>query len=179
MSAPITPLLKQEKGSFIEQLKDIYEHSKWVAEALYEQRKQLAHSPSEIQASVTQTMHDIIENADHETQLALLRAHPDLAGKAALAGELTTASTNEQAGAGLDQLSAPELERFLALNTAYRDKFGFPFIMAVKGATKDQILAGFENRLPNPPTIEFRYALDEVHKIASFRLAALPTALWG
>ncbi|WP_417553709.1 2-oxo-4-hydroxy-4-carboxy-5-ureidoimidazoline decarboxylase [Marinomonas fungiae] len=179
MGATETALVKQDKDSFINQLKDIYEHSTWLAEALYEQRDTLTKHPDGIRVAVTQAMHDIVEAADHSTQLALLRAHPDLAGKAALAGELTGASTSEQAGAGLDQLTPPELERFLALNFSYHDKFGFPFIMAVKGATKDQILEGFEARLPNDVATEFRRALNEVHKIAGFRLAALPNALWG
>ena len=120
----------------------------------------------------------MIRKTENNTQLTLLRAHPDLGGKAALAGELTQSSSNEQAGAGLDQLTPPELKRFLALNMSYRDKFGFPFIMAVKGANKAQILAGFEARLPNNVDKEFRRALDEVHKIAGFRLAALPQEYW-
>ncbi|SBS29287.1 Uric acid degradation bifunctional protein PucL [Marinomonas aquimarina] len=179
MTSTILPLLKQDKDSFIKHLKDIYEHSKWLAEALYEQRDTLANHPDGIQSAVTEAMHDIIEAADHSTQLALLRAHPDLAGKAALAGELTDASSNEQAGAGLDQLTPPELKNFLALNMSYREKFDFPFIMAVQGATKAQIVEGFEARLPNDVETEFRRALNEVHKIAGFRLAALPKELWG
>ena len=179
MNTASTPLLEQDKDSFINHLKDIYEHSKWVAEALYETRDSLKHHRDGPQTAITQAMHDIIEAADHSTQLALLRAHPDLAGKAALAGQLTDASTSEQAGAGLDQLTPPELERFLALNEAYRDKFGFPFIMAVKGATKDQILEGFEARLPNSVEAEFRRALNEVHKIAGFRIKALPKSVWS
>lgn len=179
MSFTTLPLLEQDKESFINNLKDIYEHSKWVAEALYEQRDTLANHPDGVQVAVAQTMHDIVEAADHSTQLALLRAHPDLAGKAALAGELTDASTSEQAGAGLDQLTPPELKNFLALNMSYREKFDFPFIMAVKGATKEQIVEGFEARLPNSVEEEFRRALNEVHKIAGFRLAALPQAFWG
>ncbi|WP_067094134.1 2-oxo-4-hydroxy-4-carboxy-5-ureidoimidazoline decarboxylase [Marinomonas atlantica] len=179
MSNHKTSLLELDKDSFINHLKDIYEHSKWVAVALYEQRDALKAHSEGLQYSVAQAMQDIVENADHSTQLALLRAHPDLAGKAALAGELTDASSNEQAGAGLDTLSPMELEYFLALNTGYRDKFGFPFIMAVRGATKDQIIEGFEARLPSTQEKEFRHALNEVHKIAGFRLQDLPEELWG
>lgn len=171
-------LLEQDKDCFINHLKDIYEHSKWVAVALYEQRDVLKAHAEGLQHSVAQVMQDIVEQADYRTQLALLRAHPDLAGKAALAGELTDASSNEQAGAGLDHLSPPELEHFLSLNTAYRDKFGFPFIMAVRGATKSQIIDGFEARLPNSSEKEFRHALNEVHKIAGFRLQDLPKECW-
>lgn len=171
-------LLEQDKDSFVNHLKDIYEHSKWVAAALYEQRDALKTHPEGLQFSVAQVMQDIVEQADHGTQLALLRAHPDLAGKAALAGELTDASSNEQAGAGLNHLSPSELEHFLSLNTGYRDKFGFPFIMAVRGATKDQIIERFETRLPNAPEKEFRHALNEVHKIAGFRLQDLPEYFW-
>ncbi|MEI8633028.1 2-oxo-4-hydroxy-4-carboxy-5-ureidoimidazoline decarboxylase [Vibrio sp. PP-XX7] len=118
-------------------------------------------------------MQTIVDQSSDIEKLTLLRAHPDLAGKAALSGALTDASQSEQAGAGLDQCSAQELARFLHLNERYRDKFGFPFIMAVKGATKAQILAGFEARMLNGWQAEFERALHEVHKIAGFRLAAL------
>jgi OHCU decarboxylase len=104
---------------------------------------------------------------------ALILAHPDLAGKLALAGELTAESTGEQAGAGLDRLTPDELARFTALNDAYRARFGFPFIMAVKGKSKADILAGFERRLGNMPAQEEATALAEIDRIALLRLADL------
>jgi len=113
----------------------------------------------------------LVDECDDEVKLALLRLHPDLAGKAALSGKLTDASTSEQAGAGLDQCTADELARFANYNDAYKAKFGFPFIMAVKGATKQKILAGFEARIDNSVPEEFQMALTQVHKIAEFRLA--------
>lgn len=174
---PVTTDVRQlDKAQFMQHFQDVYEHSPWLAEQLYDQRGAL--SPDDLKDAVAQALYRMVETADHETQLALLRAHPDLAGKAALAGELTQASKGEQAAAGLDQLTPPEMERFLALNLSYRDKFGFPFIMAVKNANKTDILAGFEARLPHDLKTEFRRALDEVHAIARFRLDALPDSLW-
>ena len=103
----------------------------------------------------------------------LICAHPDLAGKAALAGELTDASTSEQAGAGLDTLSKEEFDRFHRLNEAYKSKFGFPFILAVKGHDKHSILASFENRLENEQDDERIEALRQISEIARFRLEAM------
>jgi OHCU decarboxylase len=113
--------------------------------------------------------------ASKAEQLGVLRAHPDLAGKLAIAGELTEDSRNEQAGAGLDRLSPAEHARFTELNTAYMEKFGFPFIIAVKGLTKDDILAAFEARIGNATAVEFETAKKQVERIALLRLtAALP-----
>lgn len=171
-------LLSLDKASFINALKDIYEHSEWVAEGLFEQRNALASSSLPLHDAVRDAMRALVDQANHERKLALLCAHPDLAGKAALEGELTHASTNEQAGAGLDQCTPEELATFTELNDTYRSKFGFPFIMAVKGATKEQILAGFKERVPNDRDTEFDQALNEVHKIAGFRLGDFPTEFW-
>ena len=101
---------------------------------------------------------------------ALLCAHPDLAGRLALSRGLTADSTGEQAAAGLDRLSPTELERFTALNARYRDRFGIPFVMAVKGRTKQEIVAAFEHRLDNTADQEFDAALAEVERIALLRL---------
>jgi OHCU decarboxylase len=106
-------------------------------------------------------------------QLALINAHPDLAGKAAVRGELTASSTAEQAGAGISECTAEEFSRFTQLNDAYKAKFGFPFIMAVKGSNRHQILAAFEERIHNSPEQEFACALAEINKIALFRLQQL------
>ncbi|EKV28673.1 5-Hydroxyisourate Hydrolase (HIUase) [Caenispirillum salinarum AK4] len=153
-----------DDATFVETFGDLFEHSPWVAERVARARPF---------ASVTE-MHDMmmgaVEAAEDDEKLSLLRAHPDLAGKAALAGELTHASTGEQASAGLDTLTPEEMERFTELNTAYSMRFGFPFIMAVKGADKARILAGFEGRLGNARTDEMQRALAEVGKIAWLRL---------
>ena len=100
----------------------------------------------------------------------LILAHPDLAGRLALAGALTAESTQEQAGAGLDRLSAEELAKFTSLNDSYRARFGFPFIVAVKGRCNGDILAAFEKRLRNDADAETRTALAEIDRIAAFRL---------
>jgi OHCU decarboxylase len=106
-----------------------------------------------------------------EAKRALILAHPDLAGKLALSKRLTSESTQEQAGAGLDRLSAEELDRFTELNAAYRARFGFPFIMAVKGRTKAEIIAAFELRLGNDARTEFATALAQIDHIAALRIA--------
>ena len=118
-------------------------------------------------------MADCVDNAATEQQLALIRAHPDLAGKAQLAGELTADSTEEQARAGLDHCSAEEFARFQALNAAYWEKFGFPFVMAVRNSDRAAILDAFAARLENDFELEFETALLEIHKIARLRLDSM------
>jgi 2-oxo-4-hydroxy-4-carboxy-5-ureidoimidazoline decarboxylase len=118
-------------------------------------------------------MADLLLSAGHAEQLALINAHPDLAGKAAVRGELTEASTSEQSGAGIHECTAEEFQRFTELNDAYKAKFAFPFIMAVKGSNRHQILAAFEERIHNSTEAEFTRALTEINKIALFRLQAL------
>jgi 2-oxo-4-hydroxy-4-carboxy-5-ureidoimidazoline decarboxylase len=113
---------------------------------------------------------DAIAKAAPQEQLALLDAHPDLAGRAAVAGELTAESRGEQAGAGLDRLTAAEFARFTDLNDRYRARFGFPFILAVKGADKHTILAAFEARIGNDRDTELRTALEQVARIVRFRI---------
>lgn len=153
---------------FIARFGAIYEHSPWVAE-----RACAEIGLSDDIERIAEVMSEVVDNASAERQLALLRAHPDLAGKARLAEELTEASASEQASAGLDQCSAEELERFRRLNVAYRNKFGFPFIMAVRDANRAEILDAFERRLANDVAVEFETALAEVHRIARLRLAAI------
>ena len=118
-------------------------------------------------------MADCVDNASLDRQMALIRAHPDLAGKAQLAGKLTLDSTTEQSQAGLDQCSAAEYAQFQTLNAAYHEKFGFPFIMAVRASSRAQILTAFAARLEDDATTEFETALQEIHKIASLRLQAM------
>lgn len=153
---------------FIARYGGIYEHSPWVAE----QVAPLATDLDDIECLAT-LMADCVDNAGTEQQLALIRAHPDLAGKAQVAGELTADSTAEQASAGLDRCSKVEYERFQALNDAYKDKFGFPFVMAVRDRSRAEILDAFSARLQNDYDLEFETALEEIHKIARLRLEAM------
>lgn len=161
-----TALNALSKLEFVEVLGGIFERSPWVAEGVWAKR------PFASSAELHEAMCAVVAAAGAEEQLALIRAHPDLAGKAALAG-LTAASSQEQAGAGLDRLTEDEYRRFHRLNDAYRTRFGFPFILAVKGHTRASILAAFEARLPNTPEVERERALAEIYSIARFRLAAL------
>jgi OHCU decarboxylase len=117
-------------------------------------------------------MRTTVDGADDAHKDALIMAHPDLVGKLALGGGLTKASTQEQAGAGLDQCSEEELRRFTDFNSSYREKFGFPFIVAVKGMNRADILEQFTLRLKNDKTTERETALMEIHKIARFRIEA-------
>lgn len=154
-------------ADFIATLSGIYEHSPWVAEAIVAQR------PFASVALLAQAMADAVAQAGEEAQMALIRAHPQLAGKAAIAGELTESSTREQRGAGLDQCSPEEFARLTELNEAYQQSFDFPFILAVKGHTRDSILANMAARLPNDVASERAEALRQIDHIARFRLDAL------
>jgi OHCU decarboxylase len=153
---------------FITRFSGIYEHSAWVAE---EAAPFVADSRD--MDAIAIVMADCVDNASTERQLELIRAHPDLAGKAQVAGDLTADSTSEQSSAGLDQCSAEEYDRFQALNTAYHDKFGFPFVMAVRNSSRTEILEAFASRLGNDPDTEFETALAEIHTIARLRLQAM------
>ena len=149
--------------AFITQFGEIAEHSPWVAEEATLDR------PYATLADMRAAFIDAVSDSDQALQLALLRAHPDLATKA----KLTTDSTNEQKGAGLDTLSANEFAKFTTLNDQYKARNGFPFIFAVKGATKHQILASFEARIKNAKDLEFQTAILQVCRIISFRLEAM------
>jgi OHCU decarboxylase len=158
------------RDEFVAAFADIYEHSPWVAEKAYD----LGQGPELDQVeTLHQRMSDILLSADHASQLALINAHPDLAGKAAVQGQLTEASTHEQAGAGIHQCTAEEFSRFTELNDAYKAKFKFPFIMAVKGSNRHQILAAFETRIHHSAVTEFKEALAQINKIALLRLLTL------
>jgi len=145
----------------------VYEHSPWVAEQSY---PEFVQKPPKVAVDLAALMSRIMRAAKAKEQLALIRAHPDLAGKAALAGELTDESTSEQKGAGLDQCSADEFARFIELNAAYVARFGFPFIIAVKGHDRGSILQAFEDRLQNSHDAEFTEALRQIDQIAKFRI---------
>lgn len=156
-----------DAGAFEARLAHVFEHAPWVA------RRAAARRPFAGREELRRAMVAVIEAASEAEQLALLRGHPDLAGKAAIAGDLTADSKREQRGAGLDRLTPDEYERFHALNRTYQQRFGFPFILAVKGKTKDDILAAFSQRAGNGRAAEFREALGQVGRIAGFRLADL------
>ncbi len=148
------------REAFVAAFGGVAEHSPWVAE------KAWARRPFADCEALIQAFADGLRQAPREAKLTLIRAHPDLATRA----RLTVESTGEQAGAGLDRLSAREFERFTRLNDSYKTRFGFPFIFAVKGATKHQILAAFEERVGNDPDVEFETALAQIARIFRFRL---------
>lgn len=155
------------RAEFVEHFKDLYEHSPWVAEGVYDSGLNEQHAQRD---SLHTSFVEIMLAAEKAKQLALINAHPDLAGKAAIAGELTEASTSEQSGAGIQDCSPEEFTEFTQLNADYKAKFGFPFIKAVKGSNRHQILAAFRERIHNSPEQEFTQALIEINKIAGFRL---------
>jgi 2-oxo-4-hydroxy-4-carboxy-5-ureidoimidazoline decarboxylase len=145
----------------------IFERSPWVAQ------RATAARPFATAAALHHAMVDAVARAPHEAQLALLRAHPDLAGKEAQAGALTQASQEEQKSAALDRLSRQEMEWIDRANAQYKTRFGFPFIICVRNHDKRGILQAFAQRLDNAPEIEFATALNEVYQIARLRLEAL------
>jgi 2-oxo-4-hydroxy-4-carboxy-5-ureidoimidazoline decarboxylase len=151
-------------ADFIARFGDVAEHSPWVAEGAANAR------PFASREAMIAAFEKVLAAASPAAQLALIRAHPDLAGKAAVAGGLTDESRREQAGAGLASLTPEEFARFTALNEAYRTRFGFPFVFAVKGATKHQILAAFAARLAHGREVEFTTALKQVMRIVRLRL---------
>lgn len=138
----------------------IFEHSPWVANRAW-QRRPFADSEALFRA-----MFNEVETADREAKLTLVRAHPDLGEHA----RMSDASIGEQSSVGLDRMSVGDYKRLQTLNRAYREKFGFPFLFAVKGSTVADILAALERRLEAPPEDEFKEALAQVYQIASFRL---------
>jgi OHCU decarboxylase len=159
------------RTGFVARYGGVYEHSAWIAEAVWD----AGALPEDLDAMAA-AMAARVEAAGDAAQLALLRAHPDLAGKLALRGDLTPESTSEQAGAGLDRCTQGEFAEFQRLNDAYQARFGFPFILAVKGYDRAAILDAFRRRVDNDPATEFREALDQVHRIARLRLEAIFSA---
>lgn len=158
------------RDAFIDRFGGVYEHSVWIAAAVFDSGLTKIHNTRD---GLSAAMESVLEAADETAHLKLIRAHPDLAGKAALAGKLTADSTSEQAGAGLDQCSTEELAEFTRLNSAYTEKFSFPFIIAVKGLNRHDILAAFRTRLTNNADQERATALKQINKIARLRLDAL------
>ena len=155
------------EDEFVEIFGGVYEHSPWIAAQVWRLGLDPSHDcVSQLAAVLAQT----VDQAGRQQQLDLIIAHPDLAGKAAQTGELTAESTSEQAGAGIDQCTPEEFEKFQTYNDAYKKKFSIPFVMAVKGSNRHLILAAFEERLHNDNEAELNRAIEEIHRIAGFRL---------
>lgn len=158
------------REDFVARFGGVFEHSPWVAERAF----LAGHIREPLTAGgVHDAMAAAFREAPAEQRLGVLTAHPDLAGRLAVAGELTPESTAEQASAGLDRLTPAEHERFSELNSAYVARFGFPFIIAVKGLDKEAILGAFERRIENSEEEEFATACGEVERIALLRLTAM------
>jgi OHCU decarboxylase len=155
------------REEFVERFGPVFEDSPWVAEAAWERR------PFEDFSALHEALERAMWEAPRERQLALIRAHPDLAGKAAVAGELTPESASEQASAGLDRLSPEEFEAFTAMNREYRERFGMPMIVCVREHTRESILRSARRRLGNSTEEEVQAALGEISKIARLRLEEL------
>lgn len=153
-----------DRAAFTTALGHLFEHSPWVAEETWPQRP--FRDPAHLHAALCGTM----RGATRERQLALIRAHPDLAGRLAQQNQLTAESTREQASAGLNQLTAAELAEFQRLNAAYLSRFGFPFIICARLSNKSAILAAMQARGGSTPEQEFQTALGEIEKIAQLRL---------
>jgi 2-oxo-4-hydroxy-4-carboxy-5-ureidoimidazoline decarboxylase len=160
----LADLNQADRAAFTAALGHLFEHSPWVAEETWPQRP--FGSAAALHAALCATL----RAAAPEKQLALIRAHPDLAGRLARQKKLTADSAREQAGAGLDQLTDAELAAFTRNNDAYRAKFGFPFIICARLNAKAAILAAMADRLPNTPAAELAAALAEIEKIAWLRL---------
>ena len=187
---------KPTRAEFVTRYGSIYEHSPWVAAQSYEEAYEI-DDPDRL----AEIFAKHVNAADHETKLALIRAHPDLAGRAAVGAhaegnrsepgpgvglrtatagdhplnDLTPASRQEQQSAGLDGCTPQEYARFHDLNARYKQKFHFPFIMAVRNSNRYEILKAFEQRLKNDPETEFITAMQEIHKIAKLRLTTNAT----
>jgi 2-oxo-4-hydroxy-4-carboxy-5-ureidoimidazoline decarboxylase len=153
-----------DKWSFVADLADVFEQSPWVAEGVLRQR------PFTTLKSLYDAMVGEVSAADAAQQLALIAAHPDLAGKAARQGSLSADSQQEQTSSGLDRLSDEEFDSFHRLNTEYRSRFGFPFIICVRRHSKDSILQQFAKRLQHGRDAEIMAALSEIFRIAALRL---------
>jgi len=166
MAYTLEELNQKDQQGFVDAVGSIWEHSPWVSEQAWGKR------PFSSVDELFNTMETEVEEAEMQKKLDLLNAHPDLGGKV----KMTDESVQEQKGAGLDQLSAEEHAEFLDLNKQYTEKFGFPFIIAVKGHNKDSIKAAMKERIDNDRDTELNTALKEIYKIARFRLDDLVEA---
>jgi OHCU decarboxylase len=165
--APASRPSRMNRNEFIARFGGIFEHSPWIAERAFDLELGPAHDSA---VGLHNALARIFRSASDDRRLEVLTAHPDLAGKLAQAKRLTVESTSEQASAGLDALTDEERKTFTELNAAYVRKFGFPFIIAVKGRTKDEILVAFRTRINNDRSEEFATACGEVERIALLRL---------
>ena len=154
-------------AAFVERFGGVYEHSPWVAEQSFNAAANVTMDER------AQPFDRWAHSVDYDSKLQLIRAHPDMAGRAAVRGELTAESTSEQSSAGIDQCTDEEYTQFVALNEAYKRKFDFPFIMAVRNSNRHKILAAFAIRIENDADTEFETAMREIHKIARLRLEAM------
>jgi OHCU decarboxylase len=156
-----------DREAFLERFGPVFEYSPWVAEEAWRGR------PFDGRADLAAAFHEALLNAPEERQVLLIRAHPELAGRAAEEGALTADSAREQSSAGLDRLTPDELEAFARINRDYRERFELPFVVCVREHTKDSILATAEERLRNSRAEEVRTALGEIAKIGALRLEDL------
>jgi 2-oxo-4-hydroxy-4-carboxy-5-ureidoimidazoline decarboxylase len=154
---------RTDRPTFVATVGWVFEHSPWVAERAFDSR------PFGDFNALHAAMVEQVERANPAESLALIQAHPDLGTRA----RLSEASAGEQTGAGLDSLAPAEFEQLQRLNADYRARFGFPFLLAVKGSTKHDILRALQARMENSPEDEFREALRQVYRIARFRLEDL------
>ncbi len=160
----LAELNRMDQRAFVTALGEVFEHAPWVAEQAHAAR------PFATVAALYQAMTDAVRGSPEDRRLALIKGHPDLAGKAARAGTMTQDSKAEQASAGLDRLSNDEFANFHRLNEAYRAKFGMPFIICVRRHGKDSIMRQFERRLHDDAAVERRTALEEIFRIIALRL---------
>ncbi len=164
----LAALYAEGTAAFVARLGFLFEHSPWVVQRAF------ARGPFADEDDLLGAAKEVLAAASVTERLALIRAHPELAGKAAIMGALSDASKAEQKGAGLDRLTPEEFQRLHALNAAYGARHGFPFIMCVGLSDKTQILAALEARVPNATAAEIDTAVAEICKIARLRLLALP-----
>ena len=160
----IDDAVRLDRGAFVTRFGGVFEDSPWIAGAAWD------FGPFRSVAELHRTMVAAVDAAPPSVRLALIRAHPDLAGKAAIAGALGPESTREQVAAGLDRLTPEQHARVLSLTAEYRERFGFPFVVCAREHTADSIITGAEARLAHDPDVEERAALAEIAKIAALRL---------
>jgi 2-oxo-4-hydroxy-4-carboxy-5-ureidoimidazoline decarboxylase len=165
----VRELNAMDRASFVAALEPVAERSPWVVDRAWR------HRPFVDREALVGSLRAALVTAPEDQKLALIRAHPDLAGRAAIAGELTAESAREQASAELDRLTPAEFERFHRLNDAYQARFGFPFIICVREHTKSTILEAFEARLQHDRQAEVATAIDQVARIVRLRLLDLVT----
>ncbi len=159
-----------DETEFVKCFGGVYEYSPWIAKQTWQ--RGLSKGEDSV-IGLSKAMMKSVEAAEQEQLMQLINAHPDLAGRAAVSGELTEESSSEQSDAGIDKCTSEEFIQFQEYNSRYKEKFGFPFIKAVKGSDRHKILAAFRERLKHDRETEFKQALEEIHKIARFRIEAI------